>query len=222
MEGNAGSGRVKTGHAVSIVGILALLVLGAAAFYRLGIVPQRHEAEDRSVRLWEIRAAAEQFFLENPDRVFVEYKDLVGPGSPFKSLNPVSGEDYKTLFPLRIDFGALAVTMRDGRQVIVMPDGALLQRDPKGRIRGAAEEIERYQASLGKVIPEDKIQIVKLPNGARLEIAYHGGRPHGKFRAIYNDGKLWAEGIYENGRPAGKHTVFDRNGKIIFETTFVP
>ena len=203
-------------------GMCALLAAAATAFYRFGVLPQRREAEDHSVRLWEIRAAAAQFFTENPARVFASYEDLIGPHAIIEAARPVNGEDYHQLFPLRIDFDVLSVTMGDGRQVIVMPDGALLQRAPNGRLRGAAAEIERYQASLEKASGAEGMRTVTLPSGARLETAYRGGQPDGLFRAYYPDGKLWAEAVYSHGHPSGQHTIYDRDGKVIYGTVFVP
>lgn len=206
---------------MALFGVMgALLAGGAAAFYQWGLLPQRHEAEDRSVKLWQIRAAAGQFFLENPERVFAAYEDLVGPGRMITVLVAADGEDYRHLFPLRVDFGALSVTMGDGRQVIVMPDGALLQVAPDGRWRGAAAAIERFQTETAP--RPDGIRVVTLPGGARLETAYRGGRPDGPFRAFYGNGKLWANATYANGRPSGRHEVYDQEGKVIHQTVFVP
>ena len=216
---------MKLGKGLAIVGVfLAIVVLG----FKFWLLPrQKRIAEDKSIRTYQIAAAFDQYLLEESDRVFVQYDDLIGPGKFVKVALPVAGEDYHELFPIRIDYAALGVTMGDGRRVIVFTspepvNGSArftLRQKPNGQIMDS-DGSAAYQRWLESERKPDGVHVKKLWNDRRFETTYHGGMPDGQFRAYYEGGELWAEATYVKGRPVGPHVVYARNGKRIYETTF--
>jgi hypothetical protein len=207
-----------------IVALVSTLVIGAAAFVAVRTFEQRRVAEDKSISTYQIHAAVDQLFHEHPDRVFITYDDLVGPRRYLKAVNPVAGEDYHELFPVRADTELMSVTMGDDRKNIVVFDAKkggiiVVHESPEGKLTGA---VAAYQAWLAAQDRSDGVHVTTPPAGGRFETTWRGGVPDGPFRATYADGKLWAEAAYVRGAPAGRHVVYDRTGKIIYETIFVP
>lgn len=216
---------MKLGKGLAIVAVFFVIVVLGFKFWLLP--QQKRVSEDKSIRTYQIAAAFDQYLLEDPDRVFVLFDDLIGPDKFVKAAFPVAGEDYHELFPIRIDYAALGVTMGDGRRVIVFqppePVNGItrftLRQKPNGQILNSAGR-EAYQRWLESERQPDGVQVKKLWNGRRFEISYLGGVPHGPFRAYYEDGELWAEASYAKGSPVGSHVVYARNGNRIYETTF--
>lgn len=209
--------------------LMAVIALVAYQIWSVGNL--RRHSQDKSVCTYQIAAAANQYFLENPERVFVDFDDLIGPGGYINGVVPVAGEDYHELFPLRRDYAALAVTMGDRRRVIVYfpsqpVDGFShldFRQTPDGKLKEIEHRVgglEAYQHWLEAERKPDGVQGIKLSDGRRFEITFRGGFPDGPFRAFYADGELWAEATYVKGRPVGPHVVYARNGKHIYETTF--
>jgi len=216
---------MKLGKALVLVGAFLTIIVLAAKFWFLPNI--RRVSEDKSIASYQIAAAFDQYLLENSDRVFVQYDDLIGPDKYVKAVFPAAGEDYHELFPLRIDYAALGVTMDDGRRVIVFtpPEPVkgitrfTLRQKPNGQIMDS-DGREAYLRWLEAERKPDGVQVKKLENGRRFETTYRGGIPDGPFRAYYEGGELWAEATYIKGRPVGPHVIYARNGKRIYETTF--
>lgn len=213
--------------------ILGTLMVGGLLVFQFWLRPNhRRLLQDKSIATYQISAAVDQFVLENPDRLFVEFDDLIGPGKFLKGVfSSTAGEDYHEMFPIRVDFEELGVTMGDGRRVIVfsprdpatgMTDRFTLRHTPDGRI----EEVDSRRG--GPEAYRQWLEAGRKPDGVhrskiwdrRTETTYRGGMPDGPFRAYYESGELWAEATYVKGRPVGPHAIYDRKGKKIFETTF--
>lgn len=116
---------------IACVGVILLglgLVVGRK-FYEVKI-----SSENRAIATHQIRAAAEQFFHENPERNSVTYDELICPTCYIKAVHSVSGEDYREMFPIPRGFRELAVTMGNGRRVIIFDRGYIIQ-DPDGEFR---------------------------------------------------------------------------------------
>ncbi len=204
--------------------VLSILGLGAfgAGFVAFGKL--RRSSQDKAICTPFIAAGARQVFHEEPWRVFLAYDDLIGPRQYIKSLNSATGEDYHELFPLRVDFEELAITMDDGRKnILIFHSGGDFRtwvgQTPEGKLTGVTPA---YQAWLAARDRSDGVHVSTPPQGGRFETTWRGGVPAGPFRAYYENGQLWAEATYVGGRPVGRHVVYDRAGKIIFETQFAP
>jgi hypothetical protein len=207
-----------------IVALVGLVVIGAATLLALRLFDHRRNSQDQSISTYQIRAAIDQYFVEHPHRVFLTYDDLIGPRRFLSGTNPVAGEDYHELFPVRADTEFMSITMGDGRKNILIftakNDGRIVvHQSPEGKLTGA---VAAYEAWLAAQDRSDGVHVTARPQGRRFETAWRGGVPDGPFRAYYADGKLWAEATYVRGAPAGRHVVYDRAGKIIYETVFVP
>jgi hypothetical protein len=205
--------------------ILALLSAVAAGVTVLGYfftAKIRHRSQDSAIATYQIQAAVEQFFFENPQRVFVNYEDVIGPQRYVKAARAHGGEDYHELFPLRADYEAMGVTMGDGRVNLVLRGASFVQHLPNGELRGNPESVRVYQALLSSRKDRKGVHVTSPFQGGRFETTWRGGVPEGRFRAYYADGKVWAEATYVHGVPSGRHVVYDRAGKIIYETVFVP
>jgi hypothetical protein len=220
---------MKLGKGLAIVG--AFLLVAGLAFMLWFLPNYQRLSEDKSIATYQISAAMDQFILENPDRLFVQFDDLIGPDKYIRTINPVAGEDYHELFPIRVDFEELGVTMGDGRRVIVFSP-----RDPE---MGGGKRYSMREWPGGKIVALDKQpegpefyrrwqEARRKPDGVhtsklwglRTETTYRGGEPNGPFRAYYEGGELWAEATYVKGRPVGPHVVYDRKGKRIVEMVF--
>lgn len=212
---------------------LGIVTVIAVLIFLFWIFPNiRRQSQDMSVGNFQVAAAAASFFGENPERVFVQFDELVGPAAYIKALISVTGEDYHEMFPLRRDYTTLAVTMGEGHKVIVffspapvngrnrfllrqMPDGKLMDIN-SGGLSGGVEPYRRWLEAERK---PDGLYVKTLPDGRRFETTYRGGVPDGAFRAYYTEGQLWAEATYRHGRPTGPHVIYDQNGKQIYKTS---
>ena len=207
-----------------IVALVGAVVLGAAALFTVRLFEHRRHSQDQSISTYQIRAVVDQLFVENPDRVFLAYDDVIGPRRILKGLHPVAGEDYHELFPVRADTELMSVTMGDGRKNILIftarNDGRIVvHQSPDGNLTGA---VAAYEAWLAAQDRGDGVHVTARPQGRRFETTWRGGVPDGPFRAYYADRKLWAEATYVRGAPSGRHVVYNREGKIIYDTVFVP
>lgn len=189
---------------------------------------QRQISRAKSVRTSQLIAAVDQYFVENPERIFVRYDELVGPTNYVKSTLPIHGEDYRTLFPWRRDEVVLPVTFQDGWQVI-LHEGRRILRSPRGKMTSlsGAESLAAYERWLATEQGRDglHVQILELPpepKATRFETTYRKGVRDGPFRAYYADGRLWAEATYKDGRLVGLHRVYEASGKVVHETNFAP
>lgn len=218
--------------ALDLVGLLAVVwssrrsaaVLFTAAFATLAVgypswAEQRRRSENSRIATYQLWAAVNQYFMENRDRVFVAYDDVVGPTRYIKSVAKATPVDYAAMFPLRVDWEAMPVTMSDGRQVIVTSEGTVWV-SPRGEITGWPDAVKYYRAVLDAQRGRNGREISRGPLGGRFETTWRNGVREGPFQAYYETGQLWAEANYVGGRPVGRHVVFDRTGKVIQETNF--
>ncbi len=208
---------------VALLSAVAVAVTVSGYFFTAKI---RHRSQDSAIATYQIQAAVEQFFFENPQRVFVNYEDVIGPQRYMKAARAHGGEDYHELFPLRRDYDELITTMGDGRQNIVFRYvGGIVKQNPRGEIavdRSSPKAVEYHRSLLAERRKREGVQVVQEADRRRFETTWRGGVPDGPFRATYADGKLWAEATYVRGVPSGRHVVYDRAGKIIYETIFGP
>ncbi len=190
--------------------IAGLIVVVSSLIIANGImkIKRRGEASVVMSYLHGITAGLEQFNLESEScRLFVTYDEIIGPGRYLKNVGSAVGEDYHTLFPVRLDVNqALRVKLPDGR--IVQRTEILLMTLPDGRQVSWAvldDPVGRRQ---------DGVHIVPYDSGGPLyEITYHGGVPDGPFRAFYSDGLLKGETTYVRGRIVGPCWLYTRDGK---------
>lgn len=184
----------------------------------------RIERAAMSVATWQLRAAAEQFFLEEPTRVFVEFDEVVGPSRYVKWLGSSTPDNYREMFPLRADFDEMPVTIKDGYRVVVLAESGvwvLLRPDGTVETRGRhARNAEANTVWLAAQRRHDGVVVTTPRQGGRFETTWRGGVRDGPFRAYYADGKLWAEAAYVRGRLAGRHVVYNRTGRVIHEKHF--
>ena len=208
---------------VALLSAVAAAVTVSGYFFTAKI---RHRSQDSAIATYQIQAAVEQFFFENPQRVFVNYEDLIGPQRYMKAARAHGGEDYHELFPLRRDYDELITTMGDGRQNILFRYvGGIVKQNPRGEIavdESSPKAVEYHRSLLAERRKREGVQVVQEADRRRFETTWRGGVPDGPFRATYADGKLWAEATYVRGVPSGRHVVYDRAGKIIYETIFGP
>jgi hypothetical protein len=207
---------------VWIVALFLALAAGVATPGYLYFSKFQRAAEDKGVRTYQIRSGVEQFFMENPARVFAAHNDIVGPACYVKAAPSNFGEDYREIFPVRADWETLGVTMADGRVNLVLRDGWGVVHPRNGVIYGHPESVRIYQALLASRKNREGVHITTPPAGGRFETTWRAGVPDGPFRATYADGKLWAEATYVGGELVGRHVVYDRQGKIIYDTVFAP
>lgn len=200
-----------------------VVVLGLLGWF---LVPRYLEMKGASQEkvildhVFKYLSAADQFFRENPGRLFVRFDELVGPTRPAKAdFVPEAGEDYRALFPIRRAPARLVVRTADGRSLAWFthddPDGKpwrdTVSERANGDLAGAAEVITAYRQLLAQE-KHDGLVVKQFPDGSRFETPYRGGVPHGLFKAYAPDGKLWGEASYENGRLAGPCWNYSRAG----------
>ena len=89
---------------------------------------------DKAIASYQIHAAADQYFLEDPEKNSASYDDLIGPTCYVKEVHPADGENYHELFPIARNYRELALTMGDGRRAGVF-DGDTLRQDADGQFQ---------------------------------------------------------------------------------------
>jgi type IV pilus assembly protein PilA len=95
------------------VGMLAAMAV--PAFQKVRVASQEKAVMNN---LRQLSAAAEQHYLENGVAT-ARYDDLVGPDRYIRRLEPVAGEDYRTV---TLQAGKpLKVRLKDGREVEYRP-----------------------------------------------------------------------------------------------------
>jgi hypothetical protein len=205
------------------VALVSVAAAGVTLAGSLFVAKFSRETQDRQVATFQIKAAAEQFFIGEPLRIFVSYDELIGPNAYVKSVTSRGGEDYHELFPLRCDWEELTLTMGDGRKNILLAGDSYwgVQQTPGGKVVGEPSAVEAYR-SLVATRQKNEGVLTTHYAGGRFETTWRAGVPDGPFRAYYADGKLWAEATYVRGAPSGPHVVYNHAGKIIYETDFVP
>ena len=209
-----------------IVALLSAVAAGVTISGYFFTAKIRHRSQDSAIATYQIQAAVEQFFVENPQRVFVNYEDVIGPQRYMKAARASGGENYRDLFPLRRDYDELITTMGDGRKNILFREvGGSVKQNARGEIvvdESSPKAVEYHRSLLAERRKREGVQVVQAADRSRLETTWRAGVPDGPFRATYADGKLWAEATYVRGELVGRHVVYDRAGKIIYETVFVP
>lgn len=126
---------------------IGVIVAGLGLVAAAKIADERQLSKDKSVGLYQLRPALDQFFLENPTIDEARFEDIYGPSLYIKGVFSVDGEDYRKVFPVPRGFRELAVTMGDGRRVILF-DGRRLRQEPGGsfsRMKNKADLLEEYE-----------------------------------------------------------------------------
>lgn len=219
---------------VTALVLVAVGALGAQTYHAFMAV--RETSILKSIQPRQPAAAMDQFFLENEDRIFVGYDELVGPERYLKAYNAPDGADISFQFPLR-RYWCETLSVR-------LPDGTTVRRNEVIASRSQSGFLATYpRPEDDNYVPgrvyrldngvtfrdwrivnrpadpagrqgrdQDGIHVYQLPDGGRFEVMYHGGVPDGPFRAYHADGKLWGEATYRHGQlVAASH--FTRDGQ---------
>lgn len=171
---------VTTGQAPLLrAGIAAVVSVTLVAMAAQAGAKVRRSSQYKSIigPLRQLSAGAEQYFVENPDRVFVNFDDVVGPQNYVKAVSTVMGEDYRTLFPVRRDDTDLFVG-----GPLMLPGGVV------------------YPGIKPRPVQPDGIEFKQLDDGTHFETTWRSGVRHGPFYAYRANGALWCVARYENGR----------------------
>ena len=164
-----------------VLALLSIGVLGQLFSWTKRSMQRDREDVEVSCCLAFFKASADQFFLENGNRFFVTFDELVGPDRYVRTMSTAADNPYRALFPLHQDTSVL-----DFMQ-IRLPDG---RKAPSGKHRHGTP-------------PPDGVHTTRFGYDTRLEVTYRGGVPHGPLRAYSRDGQLWAQANYVNGRIIG-------------------
>jgi tetratricopeptide (TPR) repeat protein len=159
-----------------ILSIAFMLVLVIGLFVFLALQKARQSSQSMVVQcnLRALQAAADQYYLEN-GVIYATYDDLVGPSRYIKALNPVTGEDYRSLGPIRQDHvEELRIKLPDGRVIDLY--------EPPG-------------------VP-DGLQVVEF-NNLRFETTYRRGWPDGPSRVVTKQGQVLSSANYVEGHIVG-------------------
>ena len=207
------------GWGVAAAAMAVLLAFGAVALTKV-----RDSSRLKAMLPRQPAAAIDQFYLENPNRIFLKYDEMGGPNGYIKGYNATDGEDLSVQFPIRLGWSEpLSVRLPDGTTVrryeviaAIGKSGLIItyplpqdeNYDPKRVYRldcGVS-----YQGNRVVELPpdpagregrdQDGVHTYKFPDGRRYEITYHGGVPDGPFHAYHADGTPWGEATYRNGR----------------------
>jgi len=199
------------------LGVLATLM--TSAFLKV-----RESSKLKAMLPRQIGAGVDQFFLENSDRIFLNYEELVGPQCYISAYHSVDGEDLSVQFPLRRGWiDRIPVRLPDGSTVLrheviaAIGQSGLIATYPLPQ-ENLHDRNRVYRLDCGvslrgnRVVnlppdpagregrDQDGVHTYSLPDGRRFEINYHGGVPDGPFRAFYLNGALWGEATYRQGK----------------------
>jgi hypothetical protein len=184
-------GMLRLGWTLMALSVVAFILIAVPAYQTV-----RRSSRDKAIigNLSQLSAAEDQYVLENGNRIFINYDELVGSNRYIHRLNEVEGEDYRAIFP----HGALQPF------VVTGPDNLRVSYDP-------------YSDATTPMT--DGVHISRLKDGRRFEITWHGGVPDGPFRAYRADGTLWGEATYVKGRLAGPSWLHLPDGRKFDELT---
>ncbi len=181
-------------------------------------------------------AALDQFFLENPDRIFVRYDEIVGPNCYIKAYSATDGVDLSEQFPVRQGICAtLSVRLPDGSTVertevlAAIGKSGLVATYPlpqdnhydRKRVYRLDNGVTFQDWHVVRKPPDpdgregrdqDGVHTYQFPDGRRFEVTYRGGTPDGQFRAFHANGTRWGEATYRNGRVV-EAWLFTRDGR---------
>jgi len=222
----AGLRRDRPGRRSQLVGwgvgatlMAALVVLGVLAMEQI-----RDSSKLKAMLPRQPFAGIDQFFLENPNRIFLRYDELIGPERYVGAYHATDGEDLSVQFPVRQGLGeSLSVRLPDGTTVqrvdvlaaigksglvVTYPFPQDSQYDRKRVYRldcGVSfrdwHVVNRPPDPAGREgRDQDGVHTYQFPDGRRYEVTYRGGVPDGPFRAFHADGTRWGEATYRNGR----------------------
>jgi len=220
------------------LGLLVAGTLGYCAYHAFKEV--REVSIVKSLLPRQPAGALDQFFVDNEDRIFVRYDEIVGPDDYIKAYNAPDDADISFQFPLRRYWcETLKVRLPDGttvlRNEVIASRGRSgliatypLPEDDKYvphrvyRLDSGVTLRDRYVVNLppdpagrqGR--DQDGVHVYQLPDGRRFEITYHGGVPDGPFHAYYADGKPWGEATYRQGRVVAA-SIITRDGRKLDE-----
>lgn len=148
--------------------------------------------------LRQLSAGIDGFFLEHPGRMFVAYDEIVGADKFVKETNPVAGEDYRDIFPVRR-------SVFEGNAPIAEP--AVLSIS-----LSEGPPLEYYASDIaGRELPDGVNKIV-IADGRRIETTYRHGRREGPFRAYFANGRPWSAAEFRGDRVVGPAWLFTPGG----------
>jgi hypothetical protein len=219
------------GWGIAATGMAIVFALGAVATAKV-----RTSSNLKAMIPRQPSAAIDQFYVENPYRIFLKYDELVGPERYFRTYHSADDADISWQFPVRQGCGeSLPVRLPDGTTVrrieviaAVGQSGLVAtfplpqddQYDPKRVYRldnGVTfrdwRVVNRPPDPAGREgRDQDGVHVYQLSGGRRFEVTYRGGVPDGPFRAFHGDGALWGEATYRNGRVV-EAWLFTRDGR---------
>lgn len=217
----------------------------AASLVCLGLGFQAFQTVNESSKLKAMiprqpAAGIDQFFLENPDRIFLKYEELVGPDKYLKAYHATDGADLSGQFPIRQGwFETMSVRLPDGTTVrrgevlaAIGKSGLIAtyprpqddQFDPK-RVYRLDCGVSFRDCRVVNLPPDpagregrdqDGVHTYHFPDGRRFEVTYRGGVPDGPFRAFHADGAPWGEATYRQGRVVAAWLI-TRDGRKLDE-----
>lgn len=221
----------------------AAVSLGCIVLVLLAFQKVRDSSRLKAMLPRQPSAGIDQFFLENPDRIFLKYDELIGPDRYLKAYNATDGEDLGVQFPIRqgwIEPMSVRLpdgtTVRRGEVLAAIGKSGLIstyprpqddQFDPK-RVYRLDCGVSFRDCRVVNLPPDpagregrdqDGVHTYNLPDGRRFEITYRGGVPDGPFRAYYADGAPWGEATYRNGRVVAAWLI-TRDGRKIDELKY--
>jgi tetratricopeptide (TPR) repeat protein len=188
--------QVRWARLWGFIGLTCALAAGVVLLFAQLFLNVRRSSEDKAIigNLRQLSAAVDQFYLESGFRVFVAYNDIVGTHKLMNCVDPVAGEDYRTLFPRR----------QEARFIVRRADGGTVQ----------------YETDYPDQPPRpDGEHSIQSESGGRIEISYRNGVPHGPFRLVQTDGRLRAETTYIQGRVTGPCWIYTADGTRYNELT---
>jgi tetratricopeptide (TPR) repeat protein len=222
------------------LGAGASVSIGSLVFLVLSFQKVNESSQLKAMLPRQPAAAMDQFFLENPDRIFLKYDELIGPDRYIKAYHATDGDDLKKQFPMRRDWlEPVSVRLPDGttvRRVEVLAAftkrGLIMTYPLPQEDRYDPKRVYRLDCGVSfrgnRVVnlPPDPagregrdqngIHTYSLTDGRRFEITYQGGVPDGPFRAYQADGAPWGEATYRNGRVVSAWLI-TRDGRKIDE-----
>jgi len=219
------------GWGVAATGMAILIALGAIATTKI-----RSSSNLKAMIPRQPSAAIDQFYLENPYRIFLKYDEIVGPERYIRSYSSADDADISWQFPVRQGCGeSLFVRLPDGTTVRRLEVIAAVGRsglvatyprpqddqyDPK-RVYRLDNGVTFREWHVVNLPPDpagregrdqDGVHTYQFPDGRRYEVSYRGGVPDGPFRAFHADGSRWGEATYLNGRVV-EAWLFTRDGR---------
>lgn len=187
--------------------VMVTVLGGATLALRHRLRAAAHKAALDQIR--QIEWAATQHAAEWPYRIFVRRDEIFGPRGHIQTFTTTAGDLYDDVLPFRRDnTEAAPLVAADGRRLPAAPLRLTFTDGSTGyyRLHGGSA-----------TPPPDGAYTRTLASGARFELTYRGGVPHGVVRAFLPDGSPWGESRYENGRQTGPAWLILHDGRKLDE-----